>query len=114
MPGAKRSSISHWRYTKREFKPSFVISSEIVMLDLLKSLWKREHVVKVLHILLVEALTPKIFKENTLKNTENQRPTSKENPPFDVKFYTSLDSCFKHFVLDDNRALQTYHPIFTA
>ena len=70
--------------------------------------------VKVLHILLVEALTPKIFKENTLKNTENQRPTSKENPPFDVKFYTSLDSCFKHFVLDDNRALQTYHPTFTA
>ena len=53
-----------------------VISSEILMLDLLKSLWKRKHVVKVLYILLVETMTPKMFKKITLKNTENQSPTN--------------------------------------
>ena len=53
-----------------------VISSEILMLDLLKSLCKRKHVVKVLYILLVEAMTPKMFKKITLKNTENQSPTN--------------------------------------
>ena len=46
------------------------------MLDLLKSLWKRKHVVKVLYILLVETMTQKMFKKITLKNTENQRPTN--------------------------------------
>ena len=51
------------------------------MVDLLESLWKRTRVVKVLHTLLVETLTPKIFKKNALKNTENQGPTSKKNSP---------------------------------
>ena len=51
------------------------------MVDLLESLWKRTRVVKVLHTLLVETLTPKIFKKNALKNTENQGPTSKKKLP---------------------------------
>ena len=110
MPITKRSSISLWRYTKRGFKPTFVISSEILMLYLLKSLWKRKHVVKVLHILPAETLTPEIFKESILKNTENQRPTSKKNSPLGIKFYFSLDSCFKHFVLDDSRCITNLSP----
>ena len=74
MPNAKRSSISYWRYVKRRF----IIPSEILMLDLLKSLFKKTRGQGSSH--LGETLTPKIFKGNTLKNTENQRPTSKKFP----------------------------------
>ena len=48
------------------------------MLDLLKSLFKKTRGQGSSY--LGETLTPKIFKGNTLKNTENQRPTSKKFP----------------------------------
>ena len=80
------------------------------MLDFLKSLWKRKHVVSVPHILLVETLPPKIFMENTVKNTENQRPTSKINFPLGVKFYSYLNT----LLLLTIGVFQTYNPIFTA
>ena len=55
-------------------------------------------------------LTPKIFKENTLKNTKNQKPTNRINSPLGVKFYSSLNTLFLLTI----GVLQIYNPIFTA